>query len=246
LLTSSILIDQHDGTVHPNNTGIYDGSYQMTLGAANTTDGAGVYQIVPATAGLNYSVGVAAGAQGWWLPTGQIRLFFLDGTNNQLAETQINTTDGIHPSQYDIGVPYQNWNLNAVAPTGATQAKVEFAGYGGGSCWFDNAVLMQSNSSLALVPATTLPFTVYSSTPVSQTNFVAGISETGTGIFTLNFVGTTGASYFVQMVTNLTPPVNWQALADSTNTVTNLNGLWSYIITNTGPQGFYRSVVAGP
>jgi len=85
---------------------------------------------------------VDAGAQGWWLPTGQIRLFFLDGSNTQLAETQINTTDGIHsPDQYDIGVAYQNWSFSAIAPTGTTQAKVEFAGYGGGTTWFDNASL---------------------------------------------------------------------------------------------------------
>jgi hypothetical protein len=139
-------------------SGNYDGSYQMTLGAANTTDGGGVYQIVSATAGLDYTLSVAAGAQNWWLPTGQIRLFFLDADNNQLALTQINTTDGIHsPDQYDVGVAYQNWMLEAVAPAGTTQAKVEFAGYGGGSVWFDNAVLtvqaVPEPGSLAIMAA---------------------------------------------------------------------------------------------
>ena len=253
LLTSRVLIDENDGTVHPNNTGIYDGSYQMTLGAANTTDGAGVYQIVPATAGLNYSLSVDAGAQGWWLPTGQIRLFFLNASDDQLDETVVGTTDSLHNDSnggrgdlYDIGVPYQNWNLNAVAPPDTTQAKVEFAGYGGGSCWFDNAELIKSNSTLALTPATTLPFTVYSSAPVNQTNFVAGIKENSNGTFTLDFAGTTGASYFVQMATNLTPPVNWLALAGSTNAVTNLSGMWFCIVTNSGSQRFYRSVTVGP
>ena len=125
-----------------NNTGIYDGSYQMTIGQNGTGGGAGVFQIVSATAGLAYDLTVDAGAQAWWLPTGQIRLFFLDSSNNQLGLTQINTTDSIQPSTYDVGVVYQHWSiLDVVAPAGTTQAKVEFAGYGGGSTWFDNAVL---------------------------------------------------------------------------------------------------------
>ncbi len=253
VLTSSVLIDGNDGTVHPNNTGNYDGTYQMTLGAtAADGSGGGVYQIVGGAPDIPYTLSVDAGAQGWWLPTGQIRLFFLNSSGVGLATNVVDTTDSLHNNSngghgdlYDIGVPYQNWDLNAVAPAGTTQAKVEFAGYGGGSCWFDNAVLMESNSTLALIPATTLPFTVHSSAPVSQTNFVAGITENGNGTFTLNFVGTTGASYCVQMATNLAPPVNWLALAGSTNTVTNLSGLWFCTVTNTGSQRFYRSTVAG-
>src|SRR6266568_6411256 len=56
----------------PSVLGNYDGSYQMTLGAANTSGGAGVYQTIAATEGLTYSLNVTAGAQNWWLPTGQI------------------------------------------------------------------------------------------------------------------------------------------------------------------------------
>ena len=253
LLTSSVLIDMQDGTVHPNNTGIYDGSYQMTLGAANTSDGAGVYQIVPATAGLNYSVSSAAGAQGWWLPTGQIRLFFLGATNNQLSETIVDTTDSLHNSSngglgdlYDIGVAYQNWNLNVVAPAGTTQAKVEFAGYGGGSCWFDNAVLLQSNSVPAIAPATTASFTVYPAVSAAQTNVIAGISNSGNGVFTVNCIGIGGAQYFVQTTTNLTPPTQWTPVAGSTNTVSNSGGAWSFLVTNSGGQNFYRTVAIVP
>jgi hypothetical protein len=142
ILSSSSLIDMSHGTVHPNNTGNYDSTYQMSIGGLDTSSGAGVNQTVAATAGLDYTLSVDAGAQGWWLPTGQIRLFFLDGSNTQLGETQINTTDGIHsPDQYDIGVAYQNWSFSAIAPVGTTQAEVEFAGYGGGTTWFDNASL---------------------------------------------------------------------------------------------------------
>jgi hypothetical protein len=128
--------------------GNYDGSYQMTIGATDTSSGGGVFQVVPATAGTDYSLSVDAGAQNWWLPSAEIRLFFLDSGNGQLAETVLTTTDSLHNSlnggngdKYDTGVAYQNWTLNAVAPAGTTQAKVEFAGFGGGSAWFDNAAL---------------------------------------------------------------------------------------------------------
>lgn len=145
-------------TPAPSVLGNYDGSLQMTLGAANTSGGAGVYQTIAVTEGLTYTLSVDAGAQNWWLPTGQIRLFFLDSGNNQLGLTQINTTDGIHsPDQYDTGVAYQTWSLNAVAPAGTTQAKVELAGFGGGSTWFDNALLtvqaVPEPSSMAIVGA---------------------------------------------------------------------------------------------
>ncbi len=149
VLTSSVLIDGNDGTVHPNNTGNYDGTYQMTLGAtAADGSGGGVYQIVGGAPDIPYTLSVDAGAQGWWLPTGQIRLFFLNSSGVGLATNVVDTTDSLHNSLnggqgdlYDIGVPYQEWTNSAVSPAGTTQVKVELAGYGGGSCWFDNAVL---------------------------------------------------------------------------------------------------------
>lgn len=133
--------------------GNYDGSYQMTVGATSTSGGGGVYQTVGATAGVSYLLTVDAGVQNWWLPTGEIRLFFLDAADNQLSLSMIRTTDSIHsPDQYDVGVAYQSWVISALAPLGTTQAKVEFAGAGGGSLWFDNASLtvVPEPSSLAL------------------------------------------------------------------------------------------------
>ena len=85
--------------------------------------GEGVYQIVAGTAGLTYKLTVDAGAQGWWWPNGYINLYFLDAGNNILAgSVVINTTAGI--SAYDIGVPWQNFDVSAVAPVGTTQVKV--------------------------------------------------------------------------------------------------------------------------
>lgn len=122
------------------NAGIYDGTYQMTLG--NYIDGAtwqGVYQTVSGTAGLTYNLSFQAGAQAWWWPNGYGNLDFLDADNNLIGQVQINTTASI--TGYDMGVVYQNFSESGVAPIGTTQVKVEFEDYGGGSAWFDNAVL---------------------------------------------------------------------------------------------------------
>jgi aryl-phospho-beta-D-glucosidase BglC (GH1 family) len=229
-------------TPAPSVLGNYDGSYQMTLGAANTTAGGGAYQIVPATAGLIYNLAVASGVQNWWWPSGEIRLFFLDAGINGLATNVLSVTTGI--SGYDIGKPCQQYQLSTTAPAGTTQVKVEFAGFGGGSVWFDNAVLTESNSAPALILATSLPFTVYP--PASQTNAALNMTDNKNGTFTLNFLGTVGVTYCVQTATNLTPPVYWLALAGSTNTVTNSSGLWSCTSTNSGSQRYYRSVAAYP
>ena len=160
--------------------GNYDGSYQMTIGAANTSGGGGVFQTVLATAGMNYSLSVAAGAQNWWLPTGEIRLFFLDAANAQLGQTVLYTTDSIHnPDTYDVGVAYQLWSLSAVAPVGTTQAKVELAGFGGGSAWFDNAILTVPEPGT--VRAGCLRFGIVARAPLSvppkrSARLIAGLS----------------------------------------------------------------------
>jgi hypothetical protein len=135
------LTDTTDGGADaPNNTGNYDGSYQMSLGAtASDGSGGGVYQIVAGLPNVPYTLIVDGGAQGWWWPTGEIRLFFLNSNNVALATNVVYTTDGI--TNYNIGVPYQPWTNSATSPAGTTQVKVEFAGYGGGTCWFDNASL---------------------------------------------------------------------------------------------------------
>lgn len=140
ILTSSTLIDMTDGTVHPDNTGNYDFTYQMTLGNnSGTADWEGIYQIVSGTAGLTYQLDIDAGAQGWWWPNGYANLDFLDAGNNQIGQAQIVTTASI--SAFDIGVPYQHFVTSAVAPVGTTQVKVELEENGGGSAWFDNASL---------------------------------------------------------------------------------------------------------
>jgi hypothetical protein len=129
------------------NAGIYDGTYQMTLGNYITgSTWEGVYQTVAGTAGTTYNLSVNAGAQAWWWPNGYINLDFLDASSTQIGQAQIITTASI--TGYDIGVVYQNFSESAVAPVGTTQVKVELEEYGGGSAWFDNAVLTVPEPSI--------------------------------------------------------------------------------------------------
>ncbi|HEV2693935.1 MAG TPA: hypothetical protein VG347_13660 [Verrucomicrobiae bacterium] len=168
-----------------------------------------------------------------------MRLFFLDAGFNGLVTNLLSVTTGI--TAYDVGKPYQQYTLNAVAPAGTAFAKVEFAGFGGGSVWFDNAVLVESNNPPALTPAVTASFTVYPPVVASRTNYIASIINAGRGAYALSFVGTPGAQYYVQTTADMVPPVAWQTLADSTNLVTNANGGWVYNVTNTDARRFYRS-----
>ena len=83
----------------------------------------------------------------------------------------------------------------------------------------------------------------------SPTNLILGIVDNLDGTFTLTFVGTPQTQYYVVAYSDLTAPMSsWVPLAGSTNTVTNTSGLWSYTVTNTDAQQFYRSaeVVPGP
>jgi hypothetical protein len=151
---------------HQNNTsgpldGV-DGSYYMACGGAGNAGG-GVYQIVPGTAGTDYSLSVDAGAQAWWRPQGEMRLFFLDAASDVLSSTNpviVNTGPG-----YDTGMPWANYSLSMVSPVGTTQVKVEFAmnGNDGGTVWFDNADLevVPEPSTLALVAGSLLPLLGY-------------------------------------------------------------------------------------
>ncbi len=131
-----------------------DGSYYMADGGGSGAGG-GEYRIVPGTAGSTYTLTVDSGAQAWWLPYGEMRIFFLDASNDQLSESFQPTVDpAVYGNNYDIAHPWSNFTLTAVAPLNTTQVKVEFAEPNGtGTVWFDNADLevVPEPSSLALV-----------------------------------------------------------------------------------------------
>jgi hypothetical protein len=134
-----------------------------------------------------------------------------------------------------------------VAPSGTAQVKVEFMSGEKGSVWYENAVLAELATAPVLASASTLPFTVHAYVPpTSQTNYIAGITNDGGGTFTLQFIGTPGVNYYVEATTNLTPPVVWEALAGSTNTVGHTNALWGHTVTNSGPHRFFRAAAVAP
>jgi hypothetical protein len=82
--------------------------------------------------------------------------------------------------------------------------------------------------------------------PCSSTNYVLSIMQEATNTFTLTFVGTTNAQYYLLETTNLAANMtNWAVVADSTNTAT--NGVWYYTVTNAGvfTNGLNRFFRAG-
>jgi hypothetical protein len=82
---------------------------------------------------------------------------------------------------------------------------------------------------------------------LSTTNVIVSIVDNHDTSFTLNMLGTPQANYYIVGTTNVALPMtNWLPFAGSTNTVTNLSGLWSYRVTNATPQQFYRSTAVNP
>jgi glucosylceramidase len=127
---------------HENKVGItLDGSYYLVDGGFEGDRG-GHYQTVPAEAGKTYRLSVMSGADPWWLPYGEMRLFFLNGGGGQVGYSSRPTVD---PAEYgymnDIPHPWASYAFTAAAPAGTTQVKVEFMSTGKGSVWFENAVL---------------------------------------------------------------------------------------------------------
>jgi hypothetical protein len=233
---------------HENNVGItYDGSHYMVVGGYED-QGGGCSQTVPAAPGVEYELSVLSGADSWWLPYGEMRLFFLDEFAQEVGSSvrpTLNPPD--YGGAYDIPHPWEIYTLGAVAPENTAQVRVEFMSTGTGSIWYENAVLAEVIPAPVLASGTTLPFDVQPTSPSSgMTNRVVGFTDEGEGRFTLRFIGTVGSEYVVQTTTNLSPPIVWDALAGSQHTVTNLDGTWAQTISNDVPRRFYRSAEVLP
>jgi autotransporter-associated beta strand protein len=83
--------------------------------------------------------------------------------------------------------------------------------------------------------------------PCSQTNAIVGIADNHNGTFTISFLGTPQAQYYVAASPDMAAPTsNWVPLAGSTNTVTNGSGQWQLTVTNTASQQYYRSRAVVP
>jgi len=175
---------------------LYDGTLQLTCGAGSGNAGGFAWQTIAAAPNVQYTLTIQAGAENWWLPTGQIRLWFLDANNTAISSNFVSTTDSLYNSsnggqgdKYDTGVPYQNWTNSAVSPAGTKFLKVELCNPNGtGSAWFDNANLtapidpplianLYPNGNVLLQGTNKLAFTVSSAAPISG----SGISVTLNG-----------------------------------------------------------------
>jgi hypothetical protein len=88
---------------------------------------------------------------------------------------------------------------------------------------------------------------VQSAVVYSQTNAVASMVDNGDGTFTLNFVGTPQAKYYVVTSTDLAGFIpSGEVLPNSTNTAPSPSGVWSVTVTNDASQKFYRSAAVNP
>jgi hypothetical protein len=191
---------------HENNASAsYDGSYYVVCGGSNLGAGGGGFnQIVAGNAGVTYTLSVLSGADAWWLPYGEMRLFFLDDANDTLANPIQPTVDpAVYGQNYDILHPWSEYTLTATAPAGTTQVKVEFAEPSGqGSVWFENASLTASvvypvitnlyPDGASLMQATNaFVFTAYSTTtPIND----SGIQVTVNGVDVSASLGISGSA----------------------------------------------------
>jgi hypothetical protein len=81
----------------------------------------------------------------------------------------------------------------------------------------------------------------------SQTNALVSVADNADGTLTLTFVGTPQADYYMLASADVAAPMtSWTPVAGSTNTVTNVSGLWQFTVTNTAPQQFYRATAVVP
>jgi hypothetical protein len=205
----------------------YDGTAFVYMGG-DSDMGAGCYQIIPGQPGIPYTVSCVSSVQNWWWPEGEMRLFFLDTSNNILSETLTNVTAAI--TDYDTGLGWSNYTFTATSPAGTANVKVELAcPNGDGNIFFDNAVLTAPlvyptisglyPNGLAMMQATnTLAFTAASTaTPINN----SGIQVVLNGIDVSSNLVISGTS----MSKNVTYPLALNRAYTAAIQVTDANGL---------------------
>jgi hypothetical protein len=80
----------------------------------------------------------------------------------------------------------------------------------------------------------------------SQANGIESLVNNGDGTFTLNLLGTPGASYYIVVSDDISTSMSaWTPLARSTNTASSPSGQWSIVVSNPAPA-FFRSVAVNP
>jgi hypothetical protein len=82
--------------------------------------------------------------------------------------------------------------------------------------------------------------------PGSPTNVVLSLVNNGGNSFTLAFVGTPNAQYYLVSSSDATAPLStWTPVPGSTNTASDPDGQWLCVVTNPAPQ-YYRSKAVTP
>jgi hypothetical protein len=138
---------------------LYDGSVQLSVGCGIGGSGF-AWKTIAAAPNVQYTLTVEGGAQNWWLPTGEIRLVFLDANSaiisSNIVETclSINNPNASPPvALYDTGVPYQNWTNVATSPVGTAFLTVMLCNPNGlGTAWFDYPYLTAPINPLVPTP----------------------------------------------------------------------------------------------
>jgi hypothetical protein len=224
---------------------VYDGTLQLTCGGSTGPAGGFAWQTIAAAPGVQYTLTVQGGAENWWLPTGEIRFFFLDTNSVGLLTNVVTTTDSLHDGsnggqgdKYNFGVPYRNWTNSAVSPAGTKFLRVELCEpTGTGSAWFDNAYLtapidppvfsnLYPDGTRLLQNTNKLSFTVNSAAPINGTNVVVtlnGVNVSGSLVITGSGTTNVSVSYsglqankVYTAVINVTDTVNLSALKNVT------------------------------
>ncbi|MGO8927524.1 MAG: beta strand repeat-containing protein [Limisphaerales bacterium] len=158
-------------------------------------------------------------------PTGNV-VFLANGTpfatNGPLASGDITA----HTTPLPVSITASTASL----PVGINTMTAQYLGDG----------IFQASTSGSLVQVVT------NSIIYSQTNGVLSIVNNGDGTFTLNLLGTPGASYYLVVSGDAsTSMAAWKALAGSTNTAPSPSGQWSIVVSNAAPA-FFRSVAVNP
>jgi hypothetical protein len=192
---------------------LYDGTLQLTCGGFSSAGGF-AWQTIAAAPNIPYTLTVQGGAENWWLPTAQIRLWFLDAGSSIITSNFVSTTDSLHNGsnggqgdKYDTGVPYQTWTNSAISPAGTKFLKVELCNpIGTGSAWFDNAYLtapidppvianLYPNGIQLLQGTNKLSFTVTSAAPINSSGISVILNGVDiSGSLTITGAGTTNVT----------------------------------------------------
>jgi len=84
-------------------------------------------------------------------------------------------------------------------------------------------------------------------TTCSATNRIYSVVNNNDGTYTLDFIGTPQAQYYVVTANNAAAALNtWTPIVGSTNTAANSSGFWSLTVTNNEARRFYRGEAINP